>query len=130
MLDPISDMLTRIRNALQVKFDAISMPSSSLKVDIARVLKEEGYIKNYKMLDDKKQGVLKVYLKYGENKTPAIEGIKRVSKQSLRLYKKKDDIPITLNGYGVTIMSTSKGVMSDKNARKENVGGEVICKVW
>ena len=90
----------------------------------------EDYIKNYKVLDDKKQGVLKIYLKYTENKEPVIEGLKKVSKPSLRNYTKKDDIPQTLNGLGITIVSTSKGVMTDKTAKKENVGGEVVCQVW
>jgi len=130
MLDPISDLLTRIRNAQQVKFDSVSVPSSKMKVNITKVLKEEGYIKNYKVLDDKKQGILKIYLKYTSNKTPVIDGLKRLSKQSLRRYSKSDEIPKTLNGYGITIISTSKGVMTDRAARKNNVGGEVVCQIW
>jgi small subunit ribosomal protein S8 len=106
------------------------MPSSKIKVNLAKVFKEEGFIKNYKVLDDKKQGILKIYLKYDINKEPAIEGLKRVSKQSLRRYTKSDKIPKTLNGFGVTVISTSKGVMTDRSARKENVGGEIVCQIW
>lgn len=130
MLDPIADMLTRIRNGQQVKFDSISLPSSKLKVNIARVLKDEGYIKNYKVLNDKKQGILKIFLKYDSNRVPTIEGLKRLSKQSLRSYAGKNNIPNTLNGYGITIVSTSRGVMTDREARKNHVGGEVVCQVW
>ena len=117
-MDPISDMLTRIRNALKCKLESVSMPSSSIKVNIAKVIKEEGYVKNYKVLDDKKQGTLKIYLKYDSDKVAAIEGIRGVSKQSLRQYSKCDDIPKTLDGLGITIVSTSKGVMTDRAARK------------
>lgn len=130
MLDPVSDMLTRVRNGMQAKRENVSMPSSSIKVNIAKVLKDEGYISNYKVLEDKKQGIIKIYLKYGINNVPVIEGLKRCSKPSIRRYSKKGDIPETLNGLGVTIMSTSKGVMSDRQARKENVGGEILCQVW
>lgn len=130
MSDPISDMLTRLRNALKAKHEKVDMPSSNLKVDIAKILKREGYISNYKVVNDKKQGVLKVALKYDESKSPAIEGLRRVSKPSIRKYTNKDDVPVTLSGYGITILSTSKGVISDKEAKTLNVGGEIICQIW
>ncbi len=130
MTDPIADMLTRIRNALQAKAEKVEIPSSKMKVSIAKILKEEGYIKNFKVVNDGKQGILIVYLKYDENKEPAIREIKRISKPGLRKYVKSDKIPLILNGYGIAILSTSKGVMTDKMARKLKVGGELICSVW
>lgn len=129
MSDPIADMLTRIRNASKAKFASVDIPGSKLKLELARILKEEGYIKNYKFTEDGKQGVLRVYLKYqGNNGT--IYGIQRVSKPSRRVYVKSKDIKPVLNGTGVAIISTPKGLLTDKAARKENVGGEVICTVW
>lgn len=129
MSDPIADMLTRIRNASKAKFGSVDIPGSKLKLELARILKEEGYIKNYKFTEDGKQGVLRVYLKYqGNNGT--IYGIQRVSKPSRRVYVKSKDIKPVLNGTGVAIISTPKGLLTDKAARKENVGGEVICTVW
>lgn len=129
MSDPIADMLTRIRNASNAKFASVDIPGSKLKLELARILKEEGYIKNYKFTEDGKQGVLRVYLKYqGNNGT--IYGIQRVSKPSRRVYVKSKDIKPVLNGTGVAIISTPKGLLTDKAARKENVGGEVICTVW
>ncbi len=130
MTDPISDLLTRIRNAIQAKHDKVEMPASNIKANIARILKEEGYITNYKVFKDKKQGILKLHLKYDENKVAAIEGLKRLSKPSLRRYSGKGEIPMTLNGYGVTVVSTSKGVITDRTARKANVGGEILCQIW
>jgi len=130
MSDPISDMLTRMRNGIIASFDTVDMPSSRLKVNIARILKAEGFIKNYKMIPDKRQGVLRVFLKFDENGESVIGGLKRVSKPSCRVYAKSDGIPEVLNGYGVSIVSTSKGLMTDKQARKLGVGGEIICSVW
>ena len=130
MSDPLADMLTRIRNAVMVKFDSVEMPSSTVKVDIAKVLKEEGYIVDYRVTDGSVQGVLKVDLKYGPDSEPAITGLKRVSKPGLRKYAKANAIPKVLNGLGIAIISTSKGVVTDKTARALNSGGEIICEVW
>lgn len=130
MTDPIADMLTRIRNGLSANHEAVNIPSSKMKVEIARILKDEGYIKNYKLVEDDKQGILKIVLKYGDNSKPAIMEMKRVSKPGRRVYAKVDDIPVIKNGLGVAIISTSKGVMADRVARSEKVGGEVICSIW
>ncbi len=130
MSDPIADMLTRIRNGGKAEFEKVDIPGSKLKVELARVLKEQGYIKNYKFLKDNKQGILRIYLKYAGEKQPAIYGIERVSKPSRRVYKKAKDIKPVLNGLGVSIISTSKGLMTDKEAKKANMGGEVLCNVW
>ncbi len=130
MSDPIADMLTRIRNGGKAEFAKVDIPGSKLKIEMARVLKEQGYIKNYKFLEDSKQGILRVYLKYVGNKKPAIYGLERVSKPSRRIYKKSKDIKPVLNGLGISILSTSKGLMTDKQARNENVGGEVLCNIW
>ena len=130
MSDPLADMLTRIRNAVMVKFDSVEMPSSTIKVDIAKVLKDEGYISDYRVTDDSVQGVLKVDLKYGSDSESAITGLKRVSKPGLRKYAKANAIPKVLNGLGIAIVSTSKGVVTDKTARALNSGGEIICEVW
>jgi len=130
MSDPIADMLTRIRNGGKAEFAKVDIPGSRLKVEMARVLKEQGYIKNYKFLEDNKQGILRVYLKYAGNKKPAIYGLERVSKPSRRVYKKSKEIKPVLNGLGISILSTSKGLMTDKQARNENVGGEVLCNIW
>jgi len=130
MSDPIADMLTRIRNAGKAKFASVDIPGSRLKNEIARVMKEQGYIKNYKFIQDSKQGILRVYLKYGSKNQHVIFGITRVSKPSIRRYVKGREIKPVLNGLGTAILSTSKGVMTDKEARKENVGGEVLCSLW
>ncbi len=130
MSDPLADMLTRIRNAVMVKFDSVEMPSSTVKIDVAKVLKDEGYIIDYRVTDDSVQGVLKVDLKYGSDREPAITGLKRVSKPGLRKYAKANAIPNVLNGLGIAIISTSKGVVTDKTARALNFGGEIICEVW
>ncbi len=129
MSDPIADMLTRIRNGGKAEFAKVDIPGSKLKVEVARVLKEQGYIKNYKFLEDDKQGILRVYLKYSGEK-PVIYGLEKVSKPSRRVYKKSKEIKPVLNGLGISILSTSKGLMTDKQARKENVGGEVLCNIW
>ncbi|UCF31217.1 MAG: 30S ribosomal protein S8 [bacterium] len=130
MTDPVADMLTRIRNALLAGKERVDVPASSLKEDIARILKEEGYIKSYKLIEDSKQGVLRVTLKYGDQATPAITAIRRISKPGRRVYVSTKEVPRVLNGLGVAIMSTSKGVMTDRESRKQNVGGEVLCYVW
>ncbi len=130
MTDPIADMLTRIRNGLKAVRETIDVPCSKVKVDIAKVLKAEGYIRNYKVLKDNKQGKIKVILKYDDNGLPVLQGLKRVSKPSRRVYCGSDGIPEVLNGFGVNVVSTSKGLMSDKQARKMGLGGEIICSVW
>ncbi len=130
MTDPIADMLTRIRNASSVKHEAVDIPRSKLKEELARILKEEGFIKEYRVLEDDKQGKIRVYLKYDSNKGQVIKGIKRISKPGLRVYANKDEVPRVLGGLGVAIISTSQGIMTDRLARKEGIGGEVICYVW
>lgn len=128
--DPISDMLTRIRNGLNARHGKVDIPGSKLKVEIARILKKEGYIKDYKFIDDDKQGVLKVFLKYGKGNSDVILGLKRVSKPGRRVYVKSRDISPVLNGMGISILSTSAGLMTDKMAAKNNHGGEIICNIW
>ncbi len=130
MSDPLADMLTRIRNGVMARFDSVEMPSSTIKVNVAKVLKEEGYIKDYSVQDDTVQGVLKIDLKYGENMEPVITGIKRVSRPGLRQYCKASAIPRVLDGFGVAVVSTSRGVVADRDARSMNAGGEIICEVW
>lgn len=130
MSDPLADMLTRLRNAVMVKFDSVEMPLSTVKIDIAKVLKEEGYIRDYQVKSDTIQGTLKIDLKYGPNKEAVITGLKRVSKPGLRKYTKVSEIPKVLDGLGIAIISTSKGVVTDKTARALKSGGEIICEVW
>lgn len=131
MTDPIADMLTRIRNASSVFHETVDVPASRLKVELARILKEEGFIRDYKLVDENKpQPTLRIFLKYAPNKQRVITGIRRISRPGLRVYAKRDEVPRVLGGLGIAILSTSKGVMSDKEARKAGVGGEVICYVW
>lgn len=130
MTDPIADMLTRIRNANQNRAKVVSMPSSKMKETIAEILKEEGYITDYSVNKNDVQAILTLTLKYGKNKERVITGLKRISKPGLRVYAKAEDIPTVLNGLGIAIISTPKGVMTDKLARKNNVGGEVIAYIW
>lgn len=130
MSDPIADMLTRIRNAAKAKFNSVDIPGSNFKYELAKVLLEEGFIRNYKVIEDNKQGILRVYLKYDDHRSNVIVGLQRVSKPSRRVYVKSMEIKPVLNGMGISILSTSKGIMTDKAARKENVGGEIICNVW
>jgi len=130
MSDPIADMLTRMRNGIIASFDSVDVPSSKLKINIAKILKSEGFIKNYKVIADKKQGLIRIFLKYDENGEPVIGGLKRVSRSSVRVYAKKDKMPMVLNGFGINVVSTSKGVMTDKQARKLRIGGEILCSVW
>jgi small subunit ribosomal protein S8 len=129
MTDPIADMLTRIRNAIMVKAKEVSIPSSNLKVEIAKILKEEGYIHNFKVEDDNKQGILKLTLKYYKGKS-VISGLERVSKPGRRVYCGADEVPRVMNGLGIAIISTSKGVLTDKKCRQLRVGGEVLCYIW
>ena len=128
--DPIADMLTRIRNANSARHLSVDIPASNLKKSIAEILLEEGYIKNYQIIDDGKQGIIRVSLKYAENKQRVISGIKRISKPGLRIYTNVEDMPKVMKGLGIAILSTSKGIMTDKEARKLNVGGEVLAFVW
>ncbi|MBW1709291.1 MAG: 30S ribosomal protein S8 [Deltaproteobacteria bacterium] len=130
MTDPISDMLTRIRNGLMARQERVDIPASKIKVSIARILKEEGYIRNYKVFKDNKQGILRVLLKYNSNNEPVIKGLKRESKPSRRHYVRQDKIPRILSGLGVSVLSTSKGVLTGREARQQNVGGELIFSVW
>lgn len=130
MTDPVADMLTRIRNANMVKLQKVDIPSSNLKVSIANVLKQEGFIKNYKVISDNLQGILRVYLKYVDEKDSVINEIKRVSKPGGRVYVKSEDIPVIKSGLGVAVLSTSKGVITDSVARKAGLGGELICTIW
>ena len=130
MTDPIADMLTRIRNANTSGHETVEIPASKMKKSIAEILKEEGYIEDFDIIDDNKQGIIKITMKYGANKEKVITGIKKISKPGLKVYAKANDVPRVLGGLGIAIISTSKGVVSDKEARKMGVGGEVICYVW
>ncbi len=128
--DTIADMLTRIRNANSAKHDTVDIPASKMKKAIAQILLDEGYIKSFIVIEDTKQGVIRITLKYGAGKTPVIQGLRRVSKPGLRIYSACEDIPKVLKGLGIAIVSTSKGIITDKQARKENVGGEVLAFIW
>ena len=128
--DPIADMLTRIRNANNVKHKSVEIPASNMKKTLAEILLNEGFIKSYEVIEDKLQGIVKIELKYGPNEEKVITGLKRISKPGLRVYVKGTEIPKVLGGLGIAIVSTSKGVMTDKEARKLGVGGEVVCYVW
>ena len=128
--DSIADMLTRIRNANSAKHDTVQIPASNMKKAIAQILVDEGYVKSFKVIDDGKQGMIEIALKYGPNKSQVITGLRRVSKPGLRIYTNCEEMPKVMKGLGVAILSTSKGVMTDKEARKANVGGEVLAFVW
>ena len=130
MTDPIADMLTRIRNANVVKHETVDVPASNMKKELARILIEEGFIRGYDVIEDGKQGIIRIQLKYGQTGERVISGLKRISKPGMRVYADKHEVPRVLNGLGISIISTSKGILTDKQARKENVGGEVICYVW
>jgi small subunit ribosomal protein S8 len=130
MTDPLADMFTRIRNAAKAKHEKVDIPSSKFKLSIAKILKDEGFIKNYRVIDDKKQGTLRIYLKYDALGRSLIMGIKRISRPSLRKYVRKDEIPKVLKGIGISILSTSHGVITDNQAKELNLGGELICSVW
>ncbi|HIR47979.1 MAG TPA: 30S ribosomal protein S8 [Candidatus Caccousia avicola] len=128
--DTIADLLTRIRNASSAKHDSVEIPASNMKKAICQILVDEGYVKNYTVTEDGKQGVIKVTLKYGEGKTPVIQGLRRVSKPGLRIYSNAAELPKVMKGLGIAIISTSRGVMTDREARKQNLGGEVLAFIW
>jgi small subunit ribosomal protein S8 len=130
MSDPLADMLTRIRNAGMVKFESIEMPHSKLKAGVAKILKEEGYIGDYHVIEDSKQGILRIDLKYDQGHRRVITSIRRVSKPGRRIYVKADDIPRVMSGMGISVLSTSQGVMGDGQARRQGLGGELLCEVW
>lgn len=130
MTDPIADMLTRVRNANDAKHDSVDIPASNIKKQLAQILLDEGFVKGFDVLDDEKQGIIRVDLKYGVHNEKVISGIKRISKPGLRVYVKGNEVPRVLGGLGIAVVSTSKGIMTDKMARKECIGGEVICYVW
>lgn len=129
MSDPIADMLTRVRNAVLAKHDKVTIPASKIKAEIAALLNQEGYIRGFKIIRDGKQGLIRIVLKY-DGDFPAIRGIKRVSRPGMRVYSSADEIPKVLNGLGAAVLSTSKGIMTDKEAREARVGGEVLCYIW
>lgn len=130
MTDPIADMLTRIRNAIQARHSTVDIPASNTKREIARILRDEGFVHSYEFVDEGPQGVIKIELKYAGDEQSVISGLQRVSKPGRRVYRKKDAVPKVLNGLGVAIMSTSRGVLTDRQAREHSVGGEVLCNVW
>ncbi|MCA9766182.1 SSU ribosomal protein S8P [Carnobacterium iners] len=130
MTDPIADFLTRIRNANMARHESLELPASKIKKDIAEILKREGFIKNVEYMEDDKQGVIRVFLKYGKNNERVITGLKRISKPGLRVYAKSGEVPKVLNGLGIAIVSTSEGVFTDKEARSKNVGGEILAYIW
>lgn len=130
MTDPIADMLTRIRNANQMRHETLEMPSSKIKREIAEVLKREGFIRDAEYIEDNKQGILRLSLKYGKNAERVVTGLKRISKPGLRVYVQSTEVPKVLNGLGIAIISTSKGILTDKETRREQIGGEVIAYVW
>ena len=130
MTDPIADLIVRIKNAIMASYDKVEVPSSKIKINIVKILKFEGYIRNYKIIKDSKQGILVIYLKYNEDKSSVIKGLKRISKPGCRVYSTHKKIPRVLNGLGINIVSTSKGLLTDREARKIGIGGEIICSVW
>jgi small subunit ribosomal protein S8 len=130
MTDPIADLIVRIKNAIMVSYDKVEVPSSKIKINIVKILKFEGYIRNYKIIKDSKQDIVVIYLKYNEDKSSVIKDLKRISKPSCRVYSRYKKIPRVLNGLGINIVSTSKGVLTDREARKMGIGGEIICSVW
>lgn|SRR5690554_141198 len=130
MTDPIADMLTRIRNGNNAKHESVDIPASNIKKELAQILLDEGFIKGFDVIDDGKQGIIRIDFKYGPNNEKVLSGIKRISKPGLRVYVKADEVPRVLGGLGIAILSTSKGILTDKVARKEGIGGEVICYVW
>ncbi|RPH87093.1 MAG: 30S ribosomal protein S8 [Desulfobacteraceae bacterium] len=130
MTDPVADMLTRVRNASGAKFAKVDIPSSKLKVQIARIFKDEGYIKNFKVIKDNRQGILRIYLRYDDKNRGVIQRVVRVSRPSRRVYAGNEAIPKILNGLGISILSTSKGILTDREARKQGVGGEIMCSLW
>ncbi|MCA0972643.1 30S ribosomal protein S8 [Halobacillus litoralis] len=130
MTDPIADMLTRIRNANMVRHEKLELPASNVKKEIADILKREGFVRDYEFVEDSKQGVLRIFLKYGQSNERVITGVKRISKPGLRVYAKAEELPKVLNGLGVAVVSTSKGLLTDKEAREQAIGGEVLAYIW
>ena len=130
MTDPIADLLTRIRNAVTAGKEKVDVPASAIKEGIARILMDEGFIVNYRMIEDSKQGVIRITLKYGESETPAIQNLRRISRPGRRVYVGTDEIPRVLNGLGIAILSTSKGILTGKDSRAQKIGGELLCYVW
>ncbi len=130
MTDPVSDMLTRIRNATTVRHDRADVPASKMKLEIAKILKQEGYIRTFKLLEEGPQGLIRIYLKYAEDGEPVIHGLQRVSSPGRRVYRRADDLPKVRNGLGVAVISTNRGVLTDEQARGLRVGGEVLCEIW
>jgi len=130
LTDPIADMLTRMRNAILIKSEKVDVPASKMKIEIAKILKEEGFIKSYKILKDKKQGMLRIAFKYNPDNPPVMSGLRKISKPGRRVYVGKDEIPRVMGGMGIAIMTTSKGIMTDKECRRDGVGGEVLCYIW
>ncbi|MFJ8263923.1 30S ribosomal protein S8 [Rummeliibacillus sp. NPDC094406] len=130
MTDPIADMLTRIRNANMVRHEKLELPGSNIKKEIAEILKREGFIRDVEYVEDDKQGIIRIFLKYGQNNERVITGLKRISKPGLRVYAKTDEVPKVLNGLGIALVSTSQGLLTDKEARAKKVGGEVLAYVW
>ncbi len=130
MTDPIADMLTRVRNANTVRHEKLDIPASKVKTEIAEILKREGYVRNYEVIEDNKQNIIRIFMKYGNNEEHVIRGLKRISKPGLRVYAKAEEVPRVLNGLGTAIVSTSKGVLTDKDARAQVVGGEVLAYIW
>ena len=130
MTDPIADLIVRIKNAIMVSYDKVEVPSSKIKINIVKILKFEGYIRNYKIIKDSTQDTIVIYLKYNEDKSSVIKDLKRISKPSCRVYARYKKIPRVLNGLGINIISTSKGLLTDREARKMGIGGEIICSVW
>jgi small subunit ribosomal protein S8 len=130
LTDPIADFLTRIRNANQAYKERVEIPNSRMKRALTEIMKSEGFLRNYDKIDDGKQGMLRLYLKYGPNKQKVLTGLKRISKPGLRVYVQKDEVPKVLGGLGISVISTPKGLMTDKQARQDGLGGEVICYIW
>jgi len=130
MTDPVSDLLTRIRNATSVRHDRMDVPASKMKLEIAKILKQEGYIRTFKTIEEGPQGIIRIYLKYADDGEPVIHGLRRVSKPGLRIYRGVDELPKVRNGLGVAVISTNRGVVTDEQARSLQVGGEVLCEIW
>jgi small subunit ribosomal protein S8 len=130
MTDPIADMLTRIRNANVVRHETVDVPASRVKEAVARILKDEGFIRDYERIEDGKQGILRLHMRYGPDRVRVIRGLRRISRPGLRIYARKDQLPRVLGGLGIAVVSTSKGILTDKEARKQGLGGEVLCYIW
>jgi small subunit ribosomal protein S8 len=130
MTDPVADMLTRIRNANMAKLEKVDVPASKLKIEVTKILKEKGFIKSFKVLRDRKQGIIRISMKYLEGQEKAITGLKRISKPGRRFYVDKTEIPMVMGGFGIAILTTSKGILTDDVCRREGIGGEVLCNIW